>query len=251
MAGGTIDKILSLAGTELKLLFRNRTVAVSSVLVPIALGLFWALTLGDGGPQAWSLVIALQLAVTLGMGIYVTATQIVVARRHNLVLKRMRTSGISDAGLLVATVAPSVLLGIGQLVIFAVINAMFGAPAPGAPVPLVLAVLAGLALMVAAALATTVVTPSPERAQITTLPLVFVVLGAAVALLMLPVEGWWRALVALPGAGIGQLVRLAFDADAATGGLPAMLLAALTLLAWTVLFGWFAHRRFRWDPRTG
>ncbi|GEL20006.1 ABC transporter permease [Pseudonocardia asaccharolytica] len=250
MASTMTDKILALAGTELKLVFRNRTVAVSSVLVPIALGLFWAFSLGGSDPRGWTLVIALQLAVTLGMGIYVTATQTVVARRHNLVLKRMRTSGISDTGLLGATVAPSVVLGIGQLVIFAVINAVFGAPLPSSPVPLVLALLAGLALMVAAALATTVVTPSPERAQVTTLPLVFVVLGAAVALLMLPLEGWWQALVALPGAGIGQLVRLAFAPGGEAGGLLPTLLAAFTVLAWAVLFGWFARRRFRWDPRS-
>ncbi len=118
-------------------MLRNKTVAVSSILLPVGLGVFWAFQFrSDGDPARQAVGVALQLAVALGMGIYVTATQTIVARRHARVLKRMRTSGLSDGGLLVATMAPSVVLGLVQLAVFAVVNVVTGAPQPSDPVPL-------------------------------------------------------------------------------------------------------------------
>lgn len=242
----------ALATTEIRLVFRNRTVAVSSVVVPLALGLFWALSFRDGDPRTTAMVMSLQLAVVLGMGIYVTATQTVVARRHSRVLARMRTSGLSDPGLLVATVAPSVVLGVLQLVVFAVLDVVFGSPLPADALPPVLAVLGGIALAVTAALATAVLTPSPERSQITTLPLTFVLLAAAVTLAVIPMEGWWQAVILVPGAAVGQLMQLAYAGGTwapGLAGLPAVLPAVVVLVGWPVVFAALARRWFRWDPR--
>lgn len=251
-AAGT-SRMLALATVETRTMLRNRTVAVSAILIPLGLGAFWAVTFsGDGGPTGAAVVIALQLAVVLGMGVYVTATQTLVARRQSRVLKRLRTTGLSDAELLIATVAPTVVLGLVQLVVFAVVNTLAGVPMPADPVVLALAILGGLALAITAALATTVVTPSPERAQITTLPLVFVLLGAAIVLALAPLGGWWQAAVAVPGAAVGQLTQLAMTgATWAPGlaGLPAAVPALLASVAWPVVFATFAVRRFRWDPR--
>lgn len=66
-----------------------------------------------------------------------------------------------------------------------------------------------------------------------------------------PLDGWWQALVAVPGAAVGQLVQLAMTGgawSAGLGGLPAVLPAAVALIVWSVVFGWLAVRRFRWDP---
>lgn len=248
------NKVLVLAATELRLLLRNKTVAFTSIGTPLALGVFWVFTIGDASqePLLAGVVVALQLAVVLGMGVYVASTLTVVARRDAKVLKRLRTSDISDTGLLVATVAPAVAVGILQLVIFAVVNLGAGIPLPVDPLPLVLALLGGLALCVLAALATAVVTPSPERAQITTLPLTFVLLGAGIALVVIPAQGWWRALVAVPGAAIGDLTRLAYTGgawEAGVGGVPAVLPALVALVAWPVIFAALTRNRFRWDPR--
>jgi ABC-2 type transport system permease protein len=245
---------LALAVTEVRLVLRNRTVAVSSLALPLALGVFWAFTFDtDGDPAGYAMVIALQLGVVLGMAVYVTATQTLVARRHNGVLKRMRTSSLSDRGLLVATLAPSAALGFVQMLIFAAFNVATGAPLPVDPVPLVLAVLGGLALAVTAALATAVLTPSPERAQITTLPLTFLLLGGAVATAVIPLTVQPLQLLALvPGAGIGQLVQLATTGgtwSAGLGGIPVVVLPVVGLAVWSVVLGWYAARRFRWDAR--
>lgn len=239
-----MNKTVALAVAETRLVLRNKTVAISSILLPIALGLLWAYTF-RGSETPFGMVAGLQLAVILGMGVYVTATTTVVARRHNHVLKRMRTSGLTDAQLLTATVAPAVAIGIVQLVIFAVIDGATGIPLPADPLALILAAVGGLALMVTAALATAVVTPSPERAQITTLPLVFLLLGLPILLVFAPSGGWWQALSMIPGAAMGELTDLAF-----AGGLwPGGLIALAALIVWPVVFAALAMRRFRWDPR--
>ena len=247
-------RVLALATTEVRLVLRNRTVAISSVLVPLALGLFWAFSFGAGDdPAMQAVVVALQLAVVLGMGIYVTTAVTVVARRHCGVLKRLRTSGLSDRGLLLATVTPSIVLGILQMAIFAGVNAATGAPAAADPVPMVLAAVGGVVLVVMAGLATTVVTATPERAQITTLPLTFVLLGAGIVMTIAPPDGWLQALLVLPGAAIGPLVQLSFTGQTwapGLGGLPAALPSIVALVVWTVLFAVAARRWFRWDPRS-
>jgi ABC-2 type transport system permease protein len=248
-----LSRVLALTATELKLILRNRTAAVSAIALPMGVGLFWALTFdADGDPRRGSVVLSLQLAIILGMSVYVTATQTLVARRQARVLKRMRTSGLADPGLLVAMTAPSVALGIVQLAVFAVINAATGTPAPSDPLPLVLAVLGGLALAVSASLATAVVTSTPERAQITTMPIVFVMLGGAVGLAAIPLGSWWQALVLLPGAAVGQLTQLAMTGgtwEPGPAGLPALLVPAIALAVWPIVFGTLAMRSVPWDPR--
>ncbi len=254
----TGSKVLALALSETRLMLRNRTVAVSAVFIPLVMGAFFAYSFtGNGGedpsPFVFALVAASQLAVVVGMTVYVTTTLTVVARRHTRVLKRLRTSGISDAGLLAAIIAPTVAVGLLQLVLFVPFNAYMGMPVPADPLALALAALGGLALAVAAALATTVVTATPERAQITTLPLVFLILGAAIAVAVIPADGWWGLLALVPGAAIGELAGYGLAGGAwgpGLAGLPAVLPALVALVVWPVVFGLLARRSFRWDPRT-
>ncbi len=247
-----MSRFLALAATELRLLMRNRTAAVTAVIMPSLLSCFWLFAFHAHTTRQWAGVIAVQLGVVLAFGVYVTATNTMVARRHGLVLKRLRTSGISQPALLLGTIAPALVCGAGQLVILAVVDAIAGAPAPADPLSLAVAALLGLALCTAAAIATTVLTPSPERAQITTMPLAFVLLGGAIALTQINSEALRQSLVAIPGTAIAQLSRLAFAGGAmgsSVGGLPAGLPALAALIAWTAVFAALARNRFRWDQR--
>jgi ABC-2 type transport system permease protein len=236
-----MDRVLALTATELRLIFRNKTVLTSTLAIPLGLGVFMALT-GFGSDSGAS-VVAMQLAMVLGLGIYVAATQTLVVRRQSLVLKRLRTSGISDAGLLTATIAPVAVLALAQMVLFVVIDLAIGVPMPSSPFALVLAAVGGLALVVTAALATSVVTPTPERSQITTLPLFFVMIGAAVLLAFLPLDGMLSVLNLVPGAPLGSLANVAY------GGSAFSLMQVVSLVVWPLAFGLLAKRNFRWDAR--
>jgi ABC-2 type transport system permease protein len=235
-----MNRVLALTRSELRMIFRNKTVLISTVAIPLGMGIFFALT-GFGSTGAN--VIAMQLVLVLGLGIYVTATQTLVARRQNLVLKRLRTSGISDGGLLVATIAPAAVLALVQMVLFVVVDIAFGLPMPSSPLAIVLAVVGGVALVVTAALATSIITPTAERAQITTLPLFFVMIGAAVMLSFLPLEGMASLVNLVPGAALGSLSNVAF------GGSGFSLVQVAALVLWPVVFALYARRNFRWEAR--
>ena len=248
---GEMSRVLALAATEVRLVVRNRTLAISSLLLPVAFGVFFAFTFDRGNPGVWGIVVALQLVMTLTMGVYMTITQAVVARRQSRVLKRMRTSSLSDTGILLAVTGPGTAVALLHLVVYALIDLVLGAPAPD-PLPLLVAVVGGFAVCVTAAFATANVTGSPERAQITTMPLFLLMFAAAFVLPNIPVDNPLQALVFVPGAPIGQLSQLAFTGGAwgpGLLGLPALLPALVSLVGWAVVFAVVARRSFRWDPR--
>jgi ABC-2 type transport system permease protein len=234
-----MNRVVALTLAELKLIVRNRTLLVSTLVIPLALGMFITFTgAGSAGPY----LIAMQLVFVLGMGIYVSATQTLVARRQSQVLKRLRTSGISDSGLLTATIAPTAIIALFQFVVFAIFDVVAGVPLPSSPWLILLALVGGLALVITAALATTIVTPAAERAQITTLPLFFLLVGTGIVLAIIPLDGWLGALALLPGGMIGTFVQASFE-----GGFP--LLALVSLAVWPVVFGSLAKQHFRWEAR--
>ncbi|WP_158894164.1 ABC transporter permease [Amycolatopsis anabasis] len=242
----------ALAATELRVLWRNRTALFTAGLLPMAMGILWLFTYPTQTPSQWATVVALQLAVIVGMSIYLTATSTIVARRHTLVLKRLRTSELSDAGLLAGLLAPGLITALVQLIVFGIIDTVVGAPAPSDPGALLLAILAGLSLSVTAALATTLITPSPERANITGLPLVFVLIIGSIVLTVNTSGTLPQVLMAVPGATIGRLTALVYGGGTWTigaAGLPAALPAIAALLFWPIVFVVLARKRFRWDQR--
>jgi ABC-2 type transport system permease protein len=248
MTTATMPRVATLASTETQLVVRNRTLLIGSVIVPLALGVFWLFTFSSGR----AVVPPLQFGMAIGLGVYVTATQTLVARRHSLVLKRLRTTGLPDNGILVATVAPAVVVGVALLAVFTVLDAVMGVPILTDPLPLLLAVVATMAMVIAAAMATAGLTPAPERTNVTTLPLSFLLLGGTVAMTFAPVGTWWDAVLLVPGAGLGRLMALAGNGQTwapDVAGLPAVVLPVVSLVLWTFVFGRLSRRWFRWDRR--
>ncbi|MEU7528210.1 ABC transporter permease [Saccharothrix sp. NPDC042600] len=228
--------IAALGVAELKLLARNKMAATMAFVMPVGVGVWFALTMGAEG---WPLVISVQLLSTAGFTVYVTVTTSLTARRQDQYLKRLRTGAASDAVVLAGVLLPPVLLGLVQSLLLLTVSLALGAPAPTRPELLLLAVLGGLAVSCAAGVATSGVTSTAELAQITTGPFFFGLLGG----------GIWavastdpRALLA-PGGGVAELVTGAWGEQVPVGQ------AALALLAWTALAAALSVRLFRWDAR--
>ncbi|NUT50986.1 MAG: ABC transporter permease, partial [Saccharothrix sp.] len=161
--------IAALGVAELKLLLRNRTAAAMAVLLPLAMGLFFAFTVGDQ-PGGWTMVLTLQLLFSFGFTVYLTATTALTARRQDLYLKRLRTGAASDVVVLTGVLLPVVVLGLGQSLVLMGVSVAAGAPLPARPELLLVAVVGGVALSCAAGVATSGVTGTAELAQITTAP---------------------------------------------------------------------------------
>jgi hypothetical protein len=179
-----LRRVGALAAAETRLLARNRTAVVNSVLMPLLLVGFVAVVGGYGLLGADLLVAA--AGFTLVFLTYYNLVTTYVARREDLVLQRLRTGELSDGQVLLATAVPTLLVTAVQIGLVAAGVAVLGRwTAPVDPVLPVLAVLLGATVMVLLATASTVFTRTPESAQITTLP---VVMGATALRALLPAQ---------------------------------------------------------------
>ncbi|PRY41144.1 ABC-2 type transport system permease protein [Geodermatophilus tzadiensis] len=253
-----LRRVGALAGAETRLLLRNRTAVVNSVLSPLLLVALVPLFGAGDAPLGQTLLVS-ATAFTLVFLTYYNLVVTYVARREALVLQRMRTGELTDGEVLAATAVPTLLVTAVQLAVVAVGVVVLGEwRAPVDPVLPVLAVLLGAVLMAVLATLSSVWTRTPESAQVTTLP---VVLGAtALSGVFFPLVALPEALATgarlLPLTPVVELVQLGltgrtWDGEAVAGAELwwAALVPLAVAAAWVVLAGVASLRWFRWAPK--
>ncbi|MEU9620408.1 MULTISPECIES: ABC transporter permease [unclassified Streptomyces] len=255
MTGTTMSGRLNALGrAELTLLARNRTAVFIALLVPLAMVVAMKSTLeqvdlGGTGLTVAGAALSGGIGMVLMQVVYMNLVATYVARREDLVLKRLRTGEITDREILAGTALPSVALALAQAVLVVLAGAvLFGLGAPKRPELLVAGLLAGMVLLAALAAATSVVTRTVQTAQITTLPLFLVSMvgsGLFVPLEVLP-DRVASVCELLPVTGVMTLVRAGWLGGADGHDL---LVAGLGALAWTVLAVFAVQWWFRWEPR--
>jgi ABC-2 type transport system permease protein len=236
-------RVRSLARAELILLRRNRTALVNAILPPLAIG---ALAV-PGRPALLTAVVALVLVSV----VYYTLVGTYVARREDLVLKRLRVGELTDGEILAGTAVPAVVLAIGQILLLVGVGAVFLGP-PGNPLLLVLGVLAGAVVFALLAAASAIVTRTVELAQVTTLPIVLACLAGSG--LLVPVDDLPFAVLQglrfLPLTPVLELVRLGWlSTDGFLADLRAAAVPTGILLVWGFVGVVVVRRWFRWEPR--
>jgi ABC-2 type transport system permease protein len=255
-----MSRLWGLARAELILLLRNRMQLLVALLMPIAVPfLYLPLARMDLGPAHLANSMGLMLVIALLFVVYYNLMCAYVARRQELVLKRLRTGEASDATVLTAAAVPALVIALVMCAImFAISMPLLDLPAPSHAVLIILGILLGAAVMVPLALATCNMTRTVESAQVTCLPFMAIAIigsGAAIPLEMMP--DWFRRISDLtPTAPIVSLIRLGWQGIDA-GGTPVTgtdvwttaAVQVLILVAWFVLATSFVTRRFRWEPR--
>jgi len=235
-----------IAHSEFIQLFRNRAVLISGLIMPVAASIYFIYN-RDVFSQIGSIgFVGALLAFTIAVfTLYATTVTALAARRQSLFLKRLRSTAASDPAILAGLVLPVVGISLVQvsfvLGVFAVVG---GRPADTAL--LVVAVLAGFAMMLALGLATAGITNSPEHAQVTTLPVSLGVIAVASWVGITGTESLAALKRALPGGAATELVVNAWDGAAPLGD--SLLLLAPTL-GWVIVAIALASRMFRWEPR--
>ncbi|MGW3292054.1 ABC transporter permease [Streptomyces sp. NPDC001002] len=247
-------RLRALARAELTLLGRNRSAVVTALLVPLALPFSVRPTLDQMDLKAEGLSIGtVMLTAAVGFSllfaVYSSLVSAYVARREELVLKRLRTGEVGDAEILVGTGLAAVCLGLAQsLLLVVACVALLDTGAPKAPYLTVLGLLLGLVLCAALAALTATYTRTVESAQVTALPLLFLsMLGSGIAIPLEALPDRVADVCAyLPLSPVIRLVRGGFTGE--LSGYEALGTAA-TALAWTVLAVFAVRRWFRWEPR--
>ncbi|MER5501954.1 MULTISPECIES: ABC transporter permease [unclassified Streptomyces] len=248
------DRLTALGRAEVTLLARNRTAVFVALLMPAAMVLAMKSTLKPSILDGSGLSVA-GAALTGGIGIvliqavYMNMVSSYVARREDLVLKRLRTGEVADREILVGTALPSAALALAQIVVIVVAGTVFfDLDAPKRPDLLLAGLLLGVVMLTALAGATSAITRTVQTSQLTTLPLFLVsMMGSG---LFVPLEVMPDRVAAvcelLPVTGSMTLVRAGWLGGAEGSDL---LVAALTGLAWTAFAVFAVQRWFRWEPR--
>jgi ABC-2 type transport system permease protein len=247
-------RLRALARAELTLLGRNRGAVTTALLVPLALPFSLRhaidqIDLKALGLTAGTVMLTAAIGFSFLFAVYTPLVSAFVARREELVLKRLRTGELGDAEILTGTALPAVGLGLAQsLLLAAACTALLDTGAPKAPYLTVLGLLLGLVLSAALAALTASFTRTAESAQVTALPLVLVsMMGSGMAI---PTEVMPDRLASvcelLPLSPATRLVRAGWTGDLSAYGALGTL---ATALAWTVVAVFAVGRWFRWEPR--
>ncbi|MFE6610412.1 ABC transporter permease [Amycolatopsis sp. NPDC057786] len=238
--------MLSIARSELIQIFRNRSVLITSFVMPLAISAFFVYQhevfakIGSLGYIA-----AIVMFTVCAFGLYTSAVTTLASRRQNLFLKRLRSTAAGDASILVGLVLPVTVISLVQVaVIMIVLGTITGSPADIAL--LVAAVLASVAMMIGLGLATAGLTNSPEHAQVTTLPVSLGVIAIASWVGISGTDDLTLLKRLLPGGSATELAVNAWNGGVAVTD--SLLLLAPTL-AWVVVAVALAARLFRWEPR--
>ncbi|MGW7487101.1 ABC transporter permease [Streptomyces sp. NPDC054786] len=250
----TAGRLLSLGRAELTLLGRNKTVLYTSLIIPIAMAFAMkqavgSMNLAGTGLSLETVLLPATLGYVLLFAVYSSLTGAYVARREELVLKRLRTGELRDLEILAGTALPSVLLGLAQCALLVVLGSpALGTGLPRAPHLLIAGVVLGMVAVVGAAAASSAFAKSTEAAQLTVLPFMMLSMagsGMLVPLDVLPehVAGF---LEFLPLSPTMELIRAGWTG----GGDVQETLGQLVIgLAWAGLALFAVQRWFRWEPR--
>jgi ABC-2 type transport system permease protein len=233
-------RAVAVGQAELKLFWRNRTALFNSLVMPLLIAPVLLAADTDGVP----LVIGL-IGFVLLMAIYYNLVTTFVARREELVLKRLRVGELTDPEILLGASLPSVVVALVQMTLFAVIvGVLTGIALPSKPWFLLLGIAGGVAVFVLLAAASSAFTRTVEMAQVTSLPvLVACLLGSGVffPLSMFP-EGVGTVLRLLPLSPVLELLRAGWHHGP-------VLQPMIVLAVWIGLGTYAVRRWFRWDPR--
>ncbi|WP_404959192.1 ABC transporter permease [Streptomyces sp. 147326] len=244
-------RLTALGRSELTLLVRNRAALGVAVLMPLLMVFVLRSSLSgvEGAEAVGEATLTGGIGMVLILVVYMNLVSAYVARREELVLKRLRTGEANDLEILAGTALPAAVLALGQIAVLAVAGAaVLDVGMPRNPLLLVAAVLAGIVLLAGMSAVTSSFTRTVETAGLTTLPLFLVtVLGSG---LFMPADSLPDLAASLcellPLSGVMTLVRAGWSGGAEAHDL---LGAALNTLAWVMITVFAVQKWFRWEPR--
>ncbi|WP_405425367.1 ABC transporter permease [Streptomyces erythrochromogenes] len=254
MNASAVRQMKALFRIEWKLFNRIKANYLFAVFVPLMILVAMRavqdqLDIARYGLDAGPLMVSTATGTLLIFTLYSSVTGLYVARREELVLKRLRTGEVSDPVILAGGASMYVTIAVVQIVLVAtVLSVMFGA-APRAPLAALAGLVTGVALMTAMAAATAALCRTVESVMVATLPAVFIlpmISGVYIPREVLP-DALGEALLFAPLSSTVDLIRSGWTDELAWG---AVLARVVLTAAWTALFAWIAIRKFRWEPRT-
>lgn len=255
----SLPRTAHLTRWNLVLLARNRLALTYGTVLPLA-GLLFLLAGDRGSVTLGATALGTVLMVAGMFPVFYNVLSQFVNRRDELVLKRMRTGETRDSELLLGIAAPGVLCAVAVCVVAVPLALAMGQSLPLNAALYAVGTLLAAAMFAALAYWTAAFTRNAEAAQLTSLPVILVVVAGQVGAALPALSDTARTIISYtPGAAINEIVRVGwFGLDGAkatestltftqTWGAAVQPLAVL--LAWTVVALSLASRSMRWEPR--
>ena len=256
VASTRVGRLTALGRAEFTQLLRNRTALATALLMPVAMiaacrPLSAKADFGASGLDVTTMAMTAGVGYVLLFVVHYNLVTTYVARRQELVLKRLRTGEPTDLEILVGTALPAVAVALAQCVALTAAGAtLLHAGLPHRPDLLALGVVLGMVLLGALAALSTVVTANVELAQYTTAPMLLV--SAAGSGLLIPLDSLphpvARICEALPLTPVTRLVQAGWTGGPHAGTAQVTSWLALAV-AWTAVTVFAVRRWFRWEPR--
>jgi ABC-2 type transport system permease protein len=157
---------------------RNRLALLNALILPVLLvfALKAAPSVSDAGGArgAGAILLTGLVAFALLSAVYCNLVTALVARREQLVLKRLRTGESTDPEILAGTAAPAIAIAWAEIAVAAVAAvAVFGMAPPVNAVLALVALILGTAVFALLAAVSSAATRTVEMAQVTTLAATF------------------------------------------------------------------------------
>ena len=256
-----VERLTSVAKAEFTLLVRNKVTMFSAFVVPLLpfLAMIPMRINGKLDTKTATTFLSLTLAMILISAVFINLLPTFVARREELVLKRLRTGECSDLEILTGIALPVFLISAGLLLATSLATVVgLGQPLPVNALLLLVALVGGCLVFVSLSLLTTLITKNSEASQVTGMPIIMIcTLGAGFSPLTFLPEWASQAMQYTPLAPSVELTRLGWrglTGDGTTvdfaGSFAHAWQPSLILLAWILIGGLMARKYFRWDPRT-
>ncbi|UKY51171.1 ABC transporter permease [Streptomyces inhibens] len=243
-------RLLSLGRAELTLIGRNRTALFMSLIIPVTLAYAMkqavsGMDLAGTGPSVESVLLPATLGYVLIFAVYSHLTGAYVARREELVLKRLRTGELQDLEILAGTALPAALIGLAQCILLVVLGGLFlDIGHPTAPHLLIAGVVTGMVVVIGLAAVASALASSAESAQLAMLPVMVLSLAGS-GMVVLP-DGIAALLELLPLSSAMELIRAGWTGGAGAGETLKQLLIGLV---WIGLAVFAVQRWCRLSPR--
>ncbi|PPI56830.1 hypothetical protein [Rathayibacter toxicus] len=239
----SVDSVVRISGTELKVLARNRVAFSTTILIPIAL--CTTLFVAKPPPGLSASFMLLQLALLLGLSTFVSAVVALSARRESLYLKRLRTTTASDTSILLGISLPFIALSAVQAMMVVTAGVITRSEHPNYTV-LVFGIAFALIQLTLVSFATSGFSRSVEQAQLIASPVfTYVVLIA----LWIVADSSETARLVQPFLPLGGTFTVISEAYGTVDAQRIFVSVAMSLI-WGIAFALVARKTFRWEPRS-
>lgn len=256
-----VGRWLALSMAEGLQFVRNRLLMFLALVFPVGMPIAMYLVFRGSSTTGFAEATAMEMFFIFAMLFveFYAVLSMATTRRDEKVLKRLRTGELRDGEILTAISTPAAVLTVLLTAVFAVLLLVLGSPMPVNILPVLVALVLGIAISAAFAFLTTIITQNAEAAQMTSMPVMVLALMSQGSIRDVLPENVADVLDRTPFALMSDLSQLGWtgtttqrvsagESTLEAGAVLSETLPLMGILAvWTIVLVWAAAKYMKWE----